>query len=133
MITVTPASGGARQPFEDEIDHQRRQTERCLVGDEQLREGGQRQRHRQHLLLASRQEPGPLSTPLGQNREDLEGPVHRLAARSTTADGGGGHAEVVGHVETSEDAPALGEMDHAGPADAVGGLGTGDLFAGEGR
>ena len=54
------------------LDQQRRQAERRLVEDQELRLGHQSAADRQHLLLAARQRAGALALPLGEPREDRE-------------------------------------------------------------
>ena len=61
------------------VDDQRRQPHRQLVEQQQGRVGGQRPRHREHLLLAARQRAGQLAAPLEQPREVGERRLeHRL-------------------------------------------------------
>ena len=61
----------------DPVDDGRRQAERELVGDQQLRRLDQHPGHRQHPLLAARQRAGDLGAALGEAREQLEGLVER--------------------------------------------------------
>jgi hypothetical protein len=54
---------------EDLLDYERRETERRLVHQQQLRAAHQRARHRKHLLLAARERAALLAGALAQPRE----------------------------------------------------------------
>ena len=72
-------AGGA-QPVEaqvDLVDDDRRQPERQLVGDEQLGLLHEHAGHGEHPLLAARERAGDLLAPVGERREELEGPLER--------------------------------------------------------
>ena len=58
---------------------QRREAERHLVGDEQLRRRREHPREREHLLLAARERARLLAAAFGEHREHLERVVERGA------------------------------------------------------
>src|SRR5436190_465319 len=70
----------AFERLEHEIHHQRGETERHLVGDEQFRRRCEHPRQAQHLLLATRERSGLLATALGEDREQVERMVERVTA-----------------------------------------------------
>ena len=82
-----PRPPGLLEALEDRLGHERRQTERHLVGDDQLGRDGERPGQRQHLLLATRQAPGPLRPALPEHREALDGPVDGRGAVRAAAPG----------------------------------------------
>ncbi len=80
---VSPASFSCLSVAKQLIDHDRREPERQLVDDENLRIGHQPARDRHHLLLAARQRAGLLALALGEarkQREHLVEPVGIFAA-----------------------------------------------------
>ena len=67
------------------LDQQRREAERRLVEDEQLRLGHQAAADREHLLLAAGQRAGALALPFGEPREDREHPARGFARGAARA------------------------------------------------
>src|SRR5690349_11445755 len=67
---------GCRRPLdalEHEVDHERCQAERHLIGDDELRGHRQRAREREHLLLATGERSGALTASFGEAREHVVG------------------------------------------------------------
>ena len=71
------------------VDDDRRQPERQLVGDEDLRHLDQHPGQRQHALLAARQRAGRLAAALAEPREQLVGPLEAGLAPRRARDAGG--------------------------------------------
>ena len=111
-----PAAIDLPDDLGDLVDDLRRQPQRWLVEQQQLRAGHQRAADRDHLLLAARQQPGRLGAPLAQAREHVE---HRLelapalGAGKRRATG----AQVLLHGQPREDATALGHLHDPGTHD----------------
>ena len=123
---VTPALAGPLDVLEHEVDHERCEPERHLVGDDHLRRDGERPRQREHLLLTTRERAGALRASFGQAGEEVVGVVDRRAALVGGADAPHRHAQVLLHREAREDAATLGDVHEPGAADLVG-LGLGDV------
>ena len=118
---------------EDVVDHLRREAERRLVEQQQLRRRHQGPGDRQLLLLAAGQGAGRLAAPLGEDREELE---HLLrgsrATAAAIAPARGAEAQILGDREDGEDAPPLRHQRHAAGDDGLG-VAAGDVVAGETR
>src|SRR5579883_507436 len=103
----------------------RRQAERRLIEDEQLRLAHHAAADCQHLLLAARQRAGVLRPALLQAGEDGDDVVEVLlpagAATAVAAE-----LEVLANRQVGEDAPAFRDLDEARLDDA-GRAGTGDI------
>ncbi len=110
----------ARDVLEYEVDDERRQPERHLVGDDDLRRHRERAGERKHLLLTTRQGAGPLGAALGQAGEELVGVVDGRPPLVRGPDAPHGHAQVLLHRQAGEDAPPLRDVHETGPADVVG-------------
>ena len=104
------------------LDHERGETERELVDEEQLGTGDGRHGEGEHLLLAAREVGGPLVASRRQGGERGEGLVDHvgvvLAAPPALP---GRHAQVVLHAQVGEDPLAAGYLGHAEAGDLVGG------------
>jgi hypothetical protein len=120
-------------PVDDVADllHQlRRQAERGLVEQQQLRGGHQRPSDGQHLLLPAGQQATALVAALGEDREELEDPLGGRPAGARVADGETARAQVLRHGQVPEDAPALRDLHQAG-AHHPGGVASGEVLVGE--
>src|SRR5581483_12382400 len=87
---------------DDLFGGERGQTQRRLVGDEHVGRVRERGGEAEHLLLATREQPGRLPPALPQDREPLVRPL-------TLVVGPQEHAEVLLDRESREDAPSLGD------------------------
>src|SRR5207253_4102413 len=65
--------------LEDSVDGERRQPQRRLVQEQDVRAGHERPADRELLLLAAGERPGRPSPELAQNREELERGSQRVA------------------------------------------------------
>ena len=74
---------------------------------------------RQHLLLAARQGARRLLAPFGEAREQAEDTIERGRLRGARTLQDGAHLEVLEHGQVGKHLPALGDMAHAGLADAM--------------
>ena len=86
------AFADARDHRADRLDHDRRESERRLVEQDERRARHQRAANGEHLLLAAGQRPGELLAPLLQNRERIEDPRH--VPRNLAAVGANERAEL---------------------------------------
>ena len=86
------------------FDDHRREPERELVEEEQARPAGEAARHREHLLLAARQEPDAPSAQLCELGEVL---VRRVLVRALAAVA---EPEVLGDRQAVEEPAALGNV-----------------------
>ena len=75
--TAVPCAVDLADHLADLADHLRRQPERGLVEQQQLRAGHQPAADREHLLLAAGQQPGALVAPVGQDGEQVVDPLRR--------------------------------------------------------
>ncbi len=98
-------------------DHLRRQAERRLIEQQHPRAGHQGAADGQHLLLAPRQEAGPLARAFGEDREELVHPGPRPLTCALVGRREAARAQVLGDRQVAEDAPALGDLDDAGAGD----------------
>ena len=95
----------------------RREAERRLVEQQQLRLAHERPPDGQHLLLAPRQQRAALGAPLLQAREQLVDARAGPGARGAVADGQGARAQVLVDREVSEDPPPLRDLHYPHPDD----------------
>ncbi len=103
-----------RQRCEDDVDDLRREPERRLVEQQDLRVGGQRTPDCELLLLATRQHTRLPGAELAQDRKELVGSREAVAVRARSA-AGEAEAEVLLHRELAEDAASLWYERHAAP------------------
>jgi hypothetical protein len=104
------------------FDDLRGQAQGWLVEQEQAGAGHQGAAHRQHLLLAPREQGSSLAAPLCQDREQGEYPFPRLGPRGLGR--GGVHStgsQVLLDGEPTEDPPAFRRL-HDAAADCLGGI-----------
>src|SRR4051794_14174523 len=106
----------------DAVDDDRRQAERRLVEEQQLRLGHQGAADREHLLLAAGHRAALLTLALLEAREQRVHAVEVLADAGGIAAREGAHLEVLEDAHAREDAPSLRRL---GDPD------LGDLVAGE--
>ena len=92
---------------------QRRQAERRLVEQQQLRRRHQGAGDRQHLLLAARELAGLLAEALLQDREQRQHALEIGRRRLPVAPRRGAERDVLRHAERAEDAPPLGHQRQA--------------------
>ena len=95
------------------LDQQRREAERRLVEDQELRLGHQAAPDRQHLLLAAGQRAGALAPAARQAAGRSRTRGSRLCRAARAAAAIGAEIEVFAHRHVGEDAPALRHMDQA--------------------
>ena len=69
------------RPSKTGVDHERREPERHLVGDDELWRDGEGPGQGQHLLLAAREAAGPLGPACPEDREHLDRPVDGAGPR----------------------------------------------------
>ena len=92
---------------EDFVDDLRREAERRLVEQQNLRLGHQRAADRQHLLLTAGQRARDLPQPLAQPRKQSEHPVAAAFELRGVAQQIGAELEVFGDRHRGEDAAAF--------------------------
>ena len=97
----------------DLVDDLRREPQRRLVEQQQLRAGHQRAADRDHLLLAAGEQPGGLGAPLAQAREQVEHGLELAPALRAAGQRHAARAQVLLDRQPREDAPALGHLDDA--------------------
>ena len=114
---VTPLFAALLDALEHEVDDERREAERHLVGDDQLRRHRERAGEREHLLLTAGERAGALAAPLGETREHLVRVLDRRLALVGRADPAHRHAQVLLHREAGEDPATLGDVHEPGAAD----------------
>src|SRR6266568_4419611 len=110
-----PRAQPADQP-EDLGDKGRRETERGLVEDKELRRDHQRAGDRQHLLLAPREIAGGLVETLEQNRKmlaDFPDPRDDSCLAELAAPRIGAEPQILADGEAGDDLPALRYMRYA--------------------
>src|SRR5207245_443135 len=93
---------------EDLPDDDRRESERRLVEEEQLRPRHEGARDREHLLLAARERPAELPPPLGEDRKQRADVVEVAPDAVLVIAREGADPEVLGDREPREDLPPLG-------------------------
>ena len=71
---MTPRSRICRERLEDDVDDLRREAERRLVEEEEVRPRDERARDRELLLLAAGERAGRRAAELGDDREELVHP-----------------------------------------------------------
>ena len=106
--------------LEDLVDEMRRQSHRGLVHAQQARPRHQRARHRDHLLLASRQRTGDLVEAFADAWEQAEHPLEIGCDLCLVDAGEGAHLEILEHRHAREQAARFGHGRDAA-ADPLGG------------
>src|SRR6266481_704506 len=109
------------QHVEDRVHDARHDAQARLVEHQEARPRHEGAGDREHLALAAGKGAGPLVHPLPQHREEAEDPLEHLLAALRVAVAEGAEAQVLGHREAAEEAPALGDERDA-EVDAVRGL-----------
>ena len=117
--TVMPDCRASVEALEHRFGHHGGETERHLVGDDELGRDGQGAGQRQHLLLPARQRPRSLRGGAHRARERARWPVDGRVALAPLEllDG---HAQVFDHGESGEDAPAFRDVSEPVGAQLVG-------------
>ena len=108
------------EDLEDLVDHQRREAERRLVEEQELRPREQRAGDRELLLLAARELRARPVAVAPEHREALEHPVDVGLRRRAVVAAGRADVQVLADREPAEDAAVLGDERDAGPQDLVG-------------
>ncbi len=103
------------------LHHQRRQTERRFIQQQQPRTQHQRPRHGEHLLLASGKRAGLLVPPLLQPREIGENPLQILRDRGPILARVGADTQILFRSQVEKGPAAIGHMGNAEPRDILGG------------
>ena len=94
----------------DLLDEDRREAQRRLVEQQQLRLGHQRAAHREHLLLAAGHRARLLRLALLQAREQLEDALEVVADLGVVGAGERAELEVLAHGHAREAVAALGRL-----------------------
>ena len=102
-----------RDQREHLLDQQRREAERGLVEDQQLRLGHQAAPDGQHLLLAARQRAGALRHAARAGAGRCANTRSQIAARLRPAAAIAAEIEIFAHAHVREDAAAFRHMDQA--------------------
>src|SRR5438552_8041050 len=101
------------------FDDDRREAERQLVSNEDLRDLDQHARHRQHALLTTRQRARHLISTPTEGGEHLEGQVETAPDAATTADTPEEKREVLRNGERGEHGTTLRRMGDACPSERM--------------
>ncbi len=112
-----PVAGQLGDPLVELLDDERGEPHRQVVEHQQRRVRRQRARHRQHLLLATRQRAGELVAALVQAGEVVE---RLLGDRLVLRAGERPHPQVVVDRQVGEDTPAFGDQADAGAGERIG-------------
>src|SRR5919109_3560193 len=110
----------ADDQLEDEPDELRREAERRLVEEQELRPGHERPRDRELLLLAAGERGRRQPQALAQDGEELEQPLAAAVVAAVPPGRGRADPQVLGHREPGEDPPALGREADAAADDLLG-------------
>src|SRR5258707_952890 len=116
------------QHVQDRVHDARHDAEARLVEHKEARPRHERARDREHLALPAGERARALIDALAQHREEAEDPLEHLLAALRVAVAEGAEAQVLGHREAAEEAPALGDERDA-EVDPVRGLDVVDAAA----